>query len=462
MPTPTDAAADAGFGRRPAPGSRGLLLLTLAGLAARILFLLLEPATRPVADERTWTNWAVEALVTPRVRYDPLRTHLIFYPPLYPYFIAVPYDLFGTLTAVKWAQALLGTLLVPAVGRIGARLFGAPAGLAAAALVAFYPDLVWFSAHFWSETLFMVLLWWSLERLLAADAAGSLRVTIAAALLWGLSILTRETLLYATPLAGLWLALRAPAPRGARRGAVFVLVSLLTVAPWTYRNWLAFHAFVPVSTAGGLNLFQGNARLSRQQVYDLVDAVPGRVEQYHYAQAMGIAAIVERAPGWIFEKLREELPNFLEADSLALIHVKRGAYGPVSPGTALLAAAVVLLPYLASLALALPALAALQADRARGLLILLLAYYVGIHVATHGFARYRLPVMPVVFLLAGVWLAAWRSRQWPALRPRAKALMAALALVVAACLWPSFEMNYHHRAFGFVDTPPPEEPPPLP
>jgi len=62
---------------------------------------------------------------------------------------------------------------------------------------------------------------------------------------------------------------------------------LLAVAPWTYRNWVVFEAFVPVSTAGGLNLYQGNAPLSRQQVYDEYEAIHGRIEQYDGPAARG-------------------------------------------------------------------------------------------------------------------------------------------------------------------------------
>ena len=119
------------------PPARPLLLLAVAALLVRAAFVVLEPATHPVADERTWTNWAVESLVTPRVSFSPLKTHMIFYPPLYPYFIAVPFALFHSLQAVKWAQVLVGALLVPAVGRIGGRAFGARAGLLAAGAAAF-------------------------------------------------------------------------------------------------------------------------------------------------------------------------------------------------------------------------------------------------------------------------------------------------------------------------------------
>jgi hypothetical protein len=325
------------------PTARTLVLLTVVGLAARAAFLLLEPATRPVADERTWTNWAVESLATPRVGFSPLRTHMIFYPPLYPYFIAVPYALFHTLQAAKWAQAAVSALLVPAVGLVGGRAFGARAGVVAAGIVALYPDLVWFAAHFWSETLFLVLLWWAFERLLAGDRRASVGAVAAAGLLWGLAVLTRETILYLTPAAALWLAWRS-GRGGGKRAAVFLLCAALTVVPWTIRNWIAFHAFVPVSTAGGLALFQGNARLTRQEVYDRYEAVHGRIEQYRFARREGWRAIGERQPLWALEKLRDQMPRFWEADSLALIHIKRGAYGAVPPAIAGAAAIVILVP----------------------------------------------------------------------------------------------------------------------
>ncbi|NIT36402.1 MAG: hypothetical protein GTN49_07865 [candidate division Zixibacteria bacterium] len=46
--------------------------------------------------------------------------------------------------------------------------------------------------------------------------------------------------------------------RALARGAVVAGVAALAVAPWTYRNWRVFGAFVPVSTNGGLSLWVGN------------------------------------------------------------------------------------------------------------------------------------------------------------------------------------------------------------
>jgi Dolichyl-phosphate-mannose-protein mannosyltransferase len=418
----------------PAEGRfrKHLLLLTLAGLAVRLAFVWLEPATDPVADETMWTTWGAKVL--PEVGFSPLRFRLIFHPPLYPYFIGL-FSLLGGLGAVKVAQAVVSALLVPAVGRLGAAVLGPEAGLAAAAIASFYPELVWFSAHFWVETVFTVLLWWGFERLQAADARGSLRVAIVAGLLFGLAILARETVLYFLPVAAGWLAWRRPG--GALRGATFLLAAIFTVAPWTLRNWIVYGAFVPVSTAGALNLWQGNALVSRQEVYDQYWAVHGRIEKYQFARSKGLEAIRDRQPGWFFAKLRQEMPNFWEADSQALVHLVRGAYGPYPRALAVAAVVVVLLPFFACLVGLAFGLAALPIARGPLLLVTFLAYYNLIHVAAHGYARYRLPAMPVLMLLTGFVWAAWRSRAYPALtRPR-RALGIALAVVLSASVAPS-------------------------
>jgi len=433
--------------------SRPLLLLLLGGLAARMVFLLLEPATAPVADERTWTNWAVEGLVTPRVRFSPFRIHMIFYPPLYPYFIAAGYALFGTLAAVKAVQALVACLLIPAVGRVGELAFDRPTGLAAAAWAAFYPELIWFSVHFWAETLFMVLLWWGFERLLSAGASGRRGPAIAAGALWGLASLTRETALYFVPAAALWLAWRRR-DRGVA-AAAYTAAALLTVAPWTYRNWAVFGAFVPVSTSGGLNLYQGNAPLTRQEVYDRVEAVSGRIEQYRFARRAGLEAIRQRQPWWLFEKLRDEMPNYWEADSQALVHVKRKAYGAVDPAVAAAAAVVVLAPYLLGLALFAAGTASVPFAPGPLLLLGFLAYNNLIHVVTHGYARYRLPSMPVVFVVAAWAWTAWRRGRYQAEGIPRRALAVVVAVALGVSLGPSLKIQAEHPAFRELDPPVP-------
>jgi len=423
---------------------RGLAVLTAAGLAVRIAFLLLEPRAELAGDESTWTALAFTGLLRLRHPFSPLKSPILFYPPAYPYFIAAAYAGLGSLQAVKWVQAVLGALLVPAVGRAGVSAFSARAGLLAAGAAAFYPELVWFSVHFWSETLFLVLLWWGFERALAAHVSGRWGAAAAGGALWGLAALTRETALYFAPLVGLFLAWPRPAVEGERAArrpapaAAFLAAVTLTVAPWTWRNWVVFHAFVPVSTFGAHSLWQGNTRLPLAEFYRQTDSVPDPIPQYRLARARAFAAIRERQPLWLIEKLRVELPELWAPASHVFVLIDRDAYGPVGPMTRRIVRVVTVAPYLAIVALAVPGLAALQLTPGRGLLLGFLVYYNVLHVVTYGQDRFRLPVMPVLFLVAGEAWASWRAGTVPTVTTGRRILRWALILLAAAVVLPGF------------------------
>lgn len=405
------------------------LAATVLGLGLRLAFVALEPEARLVGDELTWTAWG-EEIASPAVRFSPAASRILFYPPAYPYFIAACLGLFGSLAAVKLVQALLGALLVPAVGCIGDRLFGERAGRLAAWLAAVYPDLLWFPAHFWSETLFLLLLFWGFERLLAAAGPGGRAPALTAGLLFGLAALTREPVLYFVPLAAAFLW----ATRATRRhGLAFLLAALAVVAPWTLRNRLVYEAFVPVSTFGPFNLWLGNTRMTRADVYAEYAAVPGRVAKYEHTRRRAREAIAQRQPRWIFEKLRDELPRFWEADSQALAHLRRGAYGEVSSARIQALSAIVVLPYLAVLALFTLGVARAPLGRGAVLLLGFVSYYVLLHVVSHGFARFRLPVLPILLLFAA---AGLRSAAVHVSRRR-RAATAALGVGLALCVAPS-------------------------
>ena len=242
-------------------------------------------------------------------------------------------------------------------------------------------------------------------------------------------------MLYFLPLAALWLAWHRPG--GLRRAALVVATALVVVLPWTVRNWLVFDAFVPVSTAGALNLWQGNTRLSRQEVYEEYWAVRGRIPKYEHARQRAMEAILERQPLWILEKLRSEMPEFWAAHAQPIVHIERGAYGVVRRPLALAAVAVVLVPYLAVLVLFVVGIARLPAGRVPLLVLGFLVFYVLLHVAAHGYPRYRLPVMPALFLVAAHGAVAYGTRPRPA-PERARLVAAALtALVLGASVAPS-------------------------
>jgi hypothetical protein len=59
-------------------------------------------------------------------------------------------------------------------------------------------------------------------------------------------------------------------------------------------------------------------------------------------------------------------------------------------------------------------------------------------VLTYGQDRFRLPVMPVLFLAASEAWTRWRAGTFPTLGPWRRALLWALVLAAAAVLLPGF------------------------
>jgi len=353
---------------------------------------------------------------------------------------------------VPWAQVALGALLVPVVGRAAAHAFGPRAAILAAALTAFYPELVWYSAHYWSETVFLLLLWGAIERALAADAAASWRTAAVAGVLFGLATLTRELSLYLVPLVALWMA--RPWAVGANAAGTKIVLSrkrlvaagalalatVLTVAPWTLRNALVFRAFIPVSTMGGLNLWQGNTTLTHLQIYDVLAGIDGPVAQDRYCRRLAWETIAARQPGWLFEKLGEQMPEFWKAGSEVLDHlVGRGACGPLAPARLVAIELVLVLPYLALLALAIVGLVRVRLSPPAVLLLVLAAAYNAAHVAAYATTRFRLPVLPVLFLLAAALLVGRSDGTLAPLRGRRLVLLVVLALGAVVVLAPGLE-----------------------
>jgi 4-amino-4-deoxy-L-arabinose transferase-like glycosyltransferase len=420
-PPPASSPSSAPVGEPPRI-DRVLLLLTLAAFVVRAVYLLLEPQCEPTGDEPSWIALGIHELGRPNRGLDPFRVHFVFYPPLYPYFIAVLYRGFGTLAAVQWVQAAIGSLLVPAVGRVGSAAFGRRAGLLAGALVAVYPDLVWFSVRFWSETLFMVFLWWAVERTLKADAVRSVPTAAAAGALFGLAALTRELALYLAPIAVLWLLRPTtswrPSPRSPWRAAALALGLVVCVAPWTLRNAVVFKAFIPVSTMGGLNLWQGNTlTLNHYQIYEITDQIEGPVAQDRYCRRMAWESIRDRQPLWIFEKLGSQMPEFWKAGSEIVDQfVGRTACGPLPLRTRVLLEIVTVGPWLIVLGPFLMGLARVRWNAAAGLILALLAAYNLAHVVALATTRYRLPVVPVVFIVGAALVVGLRSGELHPLR----------------------------------------------
>jgi hypothetical protein len=214
-----------------------------------------------------------------------------------------------------------------------------------------------------------------------------------------------------------------------------VLAAGLTVLPWTIRNGVVFRAFIPVSTMGGLNLWQGNTTLTHLQIYEVLATKGGAVEQDRYCRAMAWKTIAGRQPAWILEKLRSEMPEFWKAGSEVLDHLDgRQACGPLPAATLVPVELLLVVPYLAALASS--SARRVRFSGAAWLLLVLLAAYNAAHVVAYATTRFRLPVLPIVFMVAAAVVVGQRQGALRPLRGWRFLLLVALALAALATLAP--------------------------
>jgi Dolichyl-phosphate-mannose-protein mannosyltransferase len=250
-----------------------LVVIAVGALAVRIGFVLVVNPTLPDPGDATAYHLLADNLADGRGYIRPFDFRLLHverptaeYPPLFPALLAVPSFLGAkSVDAQRIFLCFVGTGTVVLIGLLGRRVRGPVAGLAAAAIAAVYPMLFLNEAVLMAESLFVLLVTAALLLAYrAADAPTPLHFA-ALGLVLGLSALTRaEGLLFAVILvAPLAVSLRAlPMKRRGLLAGVAIGVAVLVIVPWTVRNAVRLHAFVPISNNIGTAVDGANCDLT--------------------------------------------------------------------------------------------------------------------------------------------------------------------------------------------------------
>jgi 4-amino-4-deoxy-L-arabinose transferase-like glycosyltransferase len=232
-------------------------LLLLAALALRVVWAL--------ASRRFW-GYREDGLYDDAVYILMARGFLAGgslgyqHPPVYPLFLAgfLSLGAWG-LSLARWVQLLLSAAAAPLAYRISLALKPSrAAALIAGAFMAVNPMLIYFSARMMSEVPFVFLFLAFLLAWLQAWRSGRLGAAALSGFLGGAATLTRGVIMpFGGVLALVALLRRREQPRWALLVAVCGLCWAGTVAPWTARNWVVYHHFIPVSIQGGWNFYEG-------------------------------------------------------------------------------------------------------------------------------------------------------------------------------------------------------------
>ena len=303
------------FARIGAIPRRALLVviaILVGAMAVRVGYVLATPGYAPGHDDRAFDTLAVG--VAQSGAYPDVNGHATAYrPPGYTYVLAGVYAVSGTgrerLTAARLFQAAVGTAMVGLLGLLAYRLFGWRAGVVALLLSAFYPPMIMVGAALVSElqvvflelaSLLAVLAWSRTHRWrwvgITGALAGALTLTrsngfvVVIALAAGLAIGTGK----GRPLAGIY----RRKPSGVRRifpAGAALAIALIVVAPWTVRNAVVMHSFIPVSdelggTLAGTYNPVSAADKTQPAYWHLLDQIP------QYDQQSRVLATGPEAP----------------------------------------------------------------------------------------------------------------------------------------------------------------------
>ena len=409
-----------------------------------------------LGDAESYHQWALRI-----VAGDWLGEGVFYQAPLYPYFLAAVYKVFGDgATMVRFIQVVIGAGSCVLLAAAGMALFG-KYGAVAGALLAIYPPAIFLDGLLDKSTL--VSLFTAALLCLLSMRHVRFRAFLAGVVLGLLSLTRENALLIAVPVV-LWFLIgdrqspsddshwmrRGPYGSARRRltwraAAAFLGGCVLVLLPVGARNYAVGGEFHLTTSQFGPNFYIGNHAGARG-LYDPL--VPGRGNA---ADERGDAVrLAEEALGRTLSP--DEVSSFWTARSLEFIRTQPGAWlGQLARKLALTYNATeiadtesqdvyaewssllrALAPVSFGVIFCLAAFGVcMTADAWRRLWFLYaiaLTYTLSI-IIFYVFARYRFPLVPVLILFAAGGVAAWRETSaWPTRR------WAFVALVIAGGL----------------------------
>lgn len=335
--------------------------------------------------------------------------------PIFPYLLSIGIRAGATETPDilrfgRLVNGVIGLASVAVLAALARRRFGEDVAALAALILAVDPILLFFNALVLTESLYvlcLLLAGWAMARCAIGRSAAWL---LAAGILLGIGALTRSTgfflPLFLLPAAWAFAARGAGHSALHRLGACAALIGgwLIAVSPALCRNYALFGRVVPVRTGGGASLLEA--------LGPWADGGPG-MDRIVYPRMPQDADEVARDAICRDAALAWALDHPAAVARLALVKLAR-TWSPVIHAAEYRSPIFVVVSLVTVLPVYGLALAGLWLIRHRTADVLLLlapvAYFTLIHMVFVGSVRYRVPAMPLVFVLAALGLCAALGR----------------------------------------------------
>lgn len=241
-----------------------LYILALTLVLKIIVVLVAGPSYDLNSDDRSYLTTAQIWLDKGEFTYNDPDRPTVFITPLFPALLALLMKVIGPglvlEQTIRVLQAVMVTVALYLVYRIGTRIFSEKVGFWGATVSAFYLPLWLVSNFILTEAVFLLLLAWLVRIALQAMERPSVGRMILFGVVWALA-------LYARPTIALWPGLlfllllvwkHLPWPVLLRSGLIVALVLVLCLLPWWVRNYeVSGGEFIALTKSGGNPLLLG-------------------------------------------------------------------------------------------------------------------------------------------------------------------------------------------------------------
>jgi 4-amino-4-deoxy-L-arabinose transferase-like glycosyltransferase len=342
--------------------------------------------------------------------------------PIYPLIVAGIFCVLGVSTLhAFYAAAALNILFSAAtcvpVYFTGRRMAGIAAGSIAAWLWALFPNAIVIPFQWiWDTSLSALLAATILWVTFALIESEKLHDWCAYGFLWGFALLTNPALGAALPFLLGWTAYRGRHNMRGRfvRPAAALGVAILCCVPWTVRNYVEFHRFIPLRSNLPFELWLGNNKVFDDRSADINARVTRYEEERRYVQ-LGETAFMKEKWNLATEFIRTHKRLEARLVGWRFMDFWLGSFHPVrdlensDSGWIRIILAFNLITAVGSLI----GIAALSRSRspyvfpaAVFILAVPLVYY-----ATHASLRYRHPIDPIVLTLTAIAVTGEKRRE---------------------------------------------------
>lgn len=215
------------------------------------------------SDDLNYVKSAVVLIKRGTYIFHNINEPTVFVTPLYPFFLATIFKLFGYgltgLQAARIIQAVISSVTILLIYLIGTELFNKKVGLLAAFFVSFYVPNIITVGYMLTETIFTMLLCLMIYlSLLFAKKPGYLSFTALGAI-WAVASLCRPTIaLFPVMLfTYLFWEKRMKIVKMIKLGTIMFVTFAVIMSPWWIRNYLEYAEFIPLAASSGNPMLQG-------------------------------------------------------------------------------------------------------------------------------------------------------------------------------------------------------------